>query len=182
MTATIFQDIRARRTAPPALTQPSALASVPAGQVLRSELAALIPALRAFARSLCQSRDLADELVKETLLKAWTARHGSDASRSLKSQTFAIMHTVFHATPGTYPPAVGADAPLENPITNLELSNMALALARLPINQREALILITAAGFTYKAAALITGAATGTMKSRVARARQALNGQMGMAS
>ena len=57
---------------------------------------------------------------------------------------------------------------------HLELQDFQVALARLPVDQREALLLIGAEGFSYEEAALMCGCAVGTMKSRVNRARSRL--------
>ena len=61
----------------------------------KDELAAVIPHLRAFGRSLSGSRDLADDLVQETLLKAWAARKRFQAGTNMRAWTFIILRNLF---------------------------------------------------------------------------------------
>jgi DNA-directed RNA polymerase specialized sigma24 family protein len=110
----------------------------------KDQLAQVIPHLRAFGRSLSGSRDLADDLVQETLLKAWAARKRFQAGTNMRAWTFIILRNLF-------------------------LSQMRRARFK-----GEALILVGAGGFAYEEAAEICGCAVGTIKSRVARGRVAL--------
>src|SRR5690348_16956733 len=61
----------------------------------KEQLAAVIPHLRAFGRSLSGSRDLADDLVQETLLKAWAARKRFQAGTNMRAWTFIILRNLF---------------------------------------------------------------------------------------
>ena len=148
----------------------------------RIELSGVIPHLRAFARSLSGSVDLADDLVQETLLKAWNARLRFEAGTNIRAWTFIILRNLFlsqirrNRFRGEWDD-VTADRVLSAPAAqdkHVELSDLYRAMQQLPDAQREALILIGAGGFSYEEAAEISGVAVGTVKSRVARARAAL--------
>lgn len=148
----------------------------------RRELAQVIPHLRAFGRSLSGSRDLADDLVQETLLKAWNARQRFQAGTNIRAWTFIILRNVFlsqmrrNRFRGEWDDLV-AERVLAAPASqdkHVELSDLHRAMQMLPPAQREALILIGAGGFAYEEAAEICGVAVGTIKSRVARGRSAL--------
>ncbi|KCZ51004.1 hypothetical protein HY29_06540 [Hyphomonas beringensis] len=148
----------------------------------KRELAGLIPHLRAFARSLCGDATLADDLAQDAMLKAWNARESFQAGTNMKAWAFTILRNVFYSekrrswrrTP--LDPEV-AEATLianNNPADGLDLLAMRNALGMLPIDQREALILVGAGGMAYEEAAEICGVAVGTIKSRVSRARKAV--------
>ena len=148
----------------------------------KRELAAVIPHLRAFGRSLSGSRDVADDLVQETLLKAWAARERFQAGTNMRAWTFIILRNHFLSQmrrsrfKGEWDDLV-ADRLLAAPAgqdKQIELADMQRALMQLPQSQREALILVGAGGFAYEEAAEICGVAVGTIKSRVARGRTAL--------
>ncbi len=148
----------------------------------KRELASLIPHLRAFARSLCGDATLADDLAQDAMLKAWNARESFQAGTNMKAWAFTILRNVFYSekrrswrrTP--LDPEV-AEATLianNNPSDTLDLLAMRNALSMLPVDQREALILVGAGGMAYEEAAEICGVAVGTIKSRVSRARRAV--------
>ena len=150
----------------------------------KEHLAAVIPHLRAFGRSLSGSRDLADDLVQETLLKAWAARKRFQAGTNMRAWTFIILRNLFLSQmrrarfKGEWD-ELTASKILAAPASqdrHIELSDMQRALMHLPQPQREALILVGAGGFAYEEAAEICGCAVGTIKSRVARGRVALEG------
>ena len=148
----------------------------------KKQLAQVIPHLRAFGRSLSGSRDLADDLVQETLLKAWAARQRFQAGTNMRAWTFIILRNLYLSQmrrarfKGEWDDLV-ADRILAAPASqdkHVELADMQRALMHLPQPQREALILVGAGGFAYEEAAEICGVAVGTIKSRVARGRVAL--------
>jgi len=148
----------------------------------KSQLAAVIPHLRAFGRSISGSRDLADDLVQETLMKAWAARQRFQAGTNMRAWTFIILRNLYLSQmrrarfKGEWDDLV-ADRLLAAPASqdrHVELGDMQRALLHLPQPQREALILVGAGGFAYEEAAEICGVAVGTIKSRVARGRVAL--------
>ena len=148
----------------------------------KEHLAQVIPHLRAFGRSLSGSRDLADDLVQETLLKAWAARKRFQAGTNMRAWTFIILRNLFLSQmrrarfKGEWDDVTAAKI-LAAPASqdrHVELGDMQRALLHLPQPQREALILVGAGGFAYEEAADICGCAVGTIKSRVARGRVAL--------
>ncbi len=148
----------------------------------KEQLAAIIPHLRAFGRSLSGSRDMADDLVQETLLKAWAARQRFQAGTNMRAWTFIILRNLFLSQmrrarfKGEWDDVTAAKI-LAAPASqdrHVELGDMQRALMHLPQPQREALILVGAGGFAYEEAAQICGCAVGTIKSRVARGRVAL--------
>jgi RNA polymerase sigma factor (sigma-70 family) len=148
----------------------------------KAQLAAVIPHLRAFGRSISGSRDLADDLVQETLMKAWAARLRFQAGTNMRAWTFIILRNLYLSQmrrarfKGEWDDLV-ADRLLAAPASqdrHVELGDMQRALLHLPQPQREALILVGAGGFAYEEAAEICGVAVGTIKSRVARGRVAL--------
>jgi RNA polymerase sigma-70 factor (ECF subfamily) len=149
----------------------------------KQQLALVIPHLRAFGRSLSGSRDLADDLVQETLLKAWAARKRFQAGTNMRAWTFIILRNLYLSQmrrarfKGEWDDLV-ADRLLAAPASqdrHVELADMQRALLHLPQPQREALILVGAGGFAYEEAAEICQVAVGTIKSRVARGRVALD-------
>lgn len=149
----------------------------------RAKLAEVLPQLRAFARSLTSIQpDLADDLVQDALLRAWTARDKFQSGTNFRAWIFVILRNIFLSEMRrnkfrgewndlTAEKKLIAEAAQER---HIELSDLQRALGMLPLGQREALILVGAGGFSYQDAADITGVAVGTVKSRVARARTAL--------
>jgi len=152
------------------------------GGTFKSLLTENIPHLRAFARNLCGRADLADDLVQETMLKAWSARERFQEGSSIRAWTFTILRNVYISQMrrkkfnGEFDELV-AERRLAEPAKQhapLELQDLQLALQQLPEIQREAIILVGAGGFSYQEAAEICGCAVGTIKSRVSRARATL--------
>ena len=148
----------------------------------RTELLALIPHLRAFARGLCGRPDLADDLVQETVMKAWVARDRYEAGTNMKAWTFTILRNLFlneirrssrmtEMEEGAGHPGLIARPSQEDAVHVTDLQS---ALYRLPKDRREALLLVGAGGFSYEEAARICGVPAGTIKSRVARGRAQL--------
>jgi RNA polymerase sigma-70 factor (ECF subfamily) len=144
------------------------------------ELLSAIPSLRAFARSLGVSRDAADDLVQETMVKAWANRTKFIPGTNLKTWLFTILRNSFYSEYRRRkreiedPEYIAGVETGPSQIAHLQLEDFKLALARVPEDQREALILVGAAGFTYDEAAEICGCPVGTIKSRVNRARERL--------
>lgn len=148
----------------------------------RDQLVAVIPHLRAFARSLCKDPTQADDLAQEALAKAWKARGSFEPGTSLKAWTFMIMRNQFYSdkrrswrsTPLDAEVAENTLVAIDNPTAPMELLDLRAALNKLPDNQKEALILVGAGGMAYEEAAQVCQCAVGTIKSRVSRARRAL--------
>jgi RNA polymerase sigma-70 factor (ECF subfamily) len=174
----VFLDLLARLEASPEETPSGRLSD----KAFKDELSAVIPQLRAFGRSLSGNRDMADDLVQETLLKAWAARDRFQAGTNIRAWTFIILRNLFLSQmrrsrfKGEWDELV-ADRLLSAPAgqdKQIELADLQRALLELPPAQREALILVGAGGFAYEEAATICDCAVGTIKSRVARGRAAL--------
>lgn len=154
----------------------------------KDELLAAIPALRAFAISLTGKPDRADDLVQETLLKAWAGMQSFQPGTNFRAWLFTILRNVFYSQYRKrkhevedgegYHAARMATAPEQN--GHMDFEDFRLALAKLPIDQREALILIGASGLSYEEAAEICNCALGTIKSRVNRARVRLVELLGL--
>src|SRR6476620_2495615 len=138
--------------------------------------------LRAFAVSLCGDRERADDLVQETLFKAWNHLDSFHEGTNLKAWLFTILRNTYFSerrkrrrevedADGTY---AGRLATHPEQHGHMDMQDFRAVLVRLPDDQREALILVGAAGFSYEEAAGICGCAVGTIKSRVNRARTRL--------
>jgi RNA polymerase sigma-70 factor (ECF subfamily) len=146
------------------------------------ELIALIPQLRAFGRSLSGVSDQGDDLAQATLAKAWASRASYEPGSNMKAWTFMILRNAFISDKRRSWRSCSldqevAEATLEavcDPSSPLELDDLRRALQLLPLDQREAVILVGAAGFSYEETAAVVGAAVGTIKSRVSRARERL--------
>lgn len=148
----------------------------------RDGLVEAIPYVRAFARALCGSKAPADDLAQETLAKAWAARASFQAGTNLKAWLFMIARNQFYSEKRRSWRSVAwdeelADARLIAPdsqLQHLELGDLKRALTKITPEQREALILVGAGGLSYEEASVVCNCAIGTVKSRVARARQAI--------
>lgn len=149
---------------------------------LRQSLLALIPNLRAFAISLCGDADRADDLVQDTLVRAWDHLEKFEEGTNLRAWLFTILRNTYFSHYRKRRREVedreGARAAelavLPDQHAHLDLEDFRRALATLPADQREALVLVGAAGFSYEEAAGVCGCAVGTIKSRVNRARTRL--------
>ena len=168
-------------TAQPGSAKPPRPKAEPDGE-FKAGLLELIPFLRAFARSLCGNPDIADDLAQETLVKAWQSRSTFAPGTNLKAWLFTILRNQFYSdrrrawrqAPWDQDAAERIPGASEEQSWAAELSDTARALTSLSDEQREALILVGAGGFSYEAAAQICNCAVGTVKSRVARARKTL--------
>lgn len=148
----------------------------------RADLAAAIPHLRAYGRSLSGNADLADDLVQETMLKAWLARGRFVDGSSMRAWTHVILRNAYFSITrrarfkGEWDD-FAADLLLAVPPAQdhqVALADLHRALMQLPATQREALILMGASGMSCEEVAEIAQCAVGTVKSRVARARISL--------
>jgi RNA polymerase sigma-70 factor (ECF subfamily) len=154
----------------------------PAGFNFQRDIVSLIPFLRAFAGSLCRHRDEADDLAQEALTKAWRSRDKFEPGTNLKAWLFTILRNEFYSGRRRAWREARLDqgvveriaAPPNAQGWTVDLCDTAHALHGLPNQQREALILIGAAGFSFQEAAEICGTPVGTIKSRVSRGRAAL--------
>ncbi len=155
---------------------------------LKDQLVALLPNLRAVARSLSGNADRADDLVQETLMKAWRNRDSYTPGTNLKAWLIAILRNSFISelrkrkrevqdSDGILSSQLGVNGGQNG---HVDLQDFMTALKQLPTDQREALILIGAEGMSYEEVALICGCAVGTIKSRVNRARNRMCEIMGV--
>jgi RNA polymerase sigma-70 factor, ECF subfamily len=149
---------------------------------VQDAMLAAVPSLRAFAMSLSGKFDRADDLVQTTLLRAIANIHSFTPGTNMSAWLFTILRNQFRSeyrkrrrevqdVDGGYLAALKS-APEQ--YSRLEFKELFAALAKLPLEQREALLLVGASGFSYDAAAGICGIAVGTIKSRVNRARKLL--------
>jgi len=138
----------------------------------------MIPALRAFAWSVSRNGADADDLVQETLIKAWSHRERFEAGTNLRAWLFTILRNTYYTAVVRRRREVRdeddrhANSLVSAPDQDWRLTLRALqaSLDRLPLEHREALILVGAAGLSYEEAAEICGCPLGTVKSRVNRA------------
>ncbi|SCY00337.1 sigma-70 family RNA polymerase sigma factor [Microvirga guangxiensis] len=146
---------------------------------LREALLAAVPGLRAFAISLSGQVDRADDLVQDTLLRALSNLHRFEPGTNLNAWLFTILRNLFHSEyrkrrrevedpDGSFASRLKIQ-PEQG--SHLDFEDFREALSQLPSDQREALLLVGASGFSYEEAASICGCAIGTIKSRVNRAR-----------
>ncbi len=148
----------------------------------RASVEALIPALRAFARSLTNNRAEADDLVQESLMKAWANRRQFRPGSNLRAWLFTIIRNTYYTSLRHRKREVeDASGWAASQLTiapdqewTITVKSVQHALRNLPAEQGEALVLVAAAGFTYEEAAEICGCALGTIKSRVHRGRARL--------
>ncbi|MEO6607519.1 MAG: sigma-70 family RNA polymerase sigma factor [Aestuariivirga sp.] len=145
----------------------------------KSGLLSSIPSLRAFATSLTGKRDSADDLVQETLMKAWAHQGSYQEGTNLKAWLYTILRNEFYAVyrkrkreiedvDGKHSEKVAVPPEQDGVV---DLADMQIALLKLPDEQREALLLVTASDLSYEDAAVVCGVPPGTIKSRVNRAR-----------
>lgn len=156
----------------------------------RELLIAEMPSLRAFALSLSRSSHRADDLVQDTLLKAWGNAEKFTPGTNIRAWLFTILRNTYFTmyrrqgrevqdVDGAHSERLSVQGGQESA---LDLADLRQALARLPEDQREVLILVGASGLSYEEAADICGVAVGTIKSRMNRARNKLAQLLGIVS
>jgi RNA polymerase sigma-70 factor (ECF subfamily) len=147
------------------------------------DLTALIPYMRAFARSLCQDKSRGDDLAQDALASAWRHRSAYTPGTNLKAWVSRIVRNQFYSDRRrswrlSQLDAATAEETLvavSDPYYAVALDDVRRAMLELTDEQREAVTLIGVAGLTYEEAAEICGCAEGTVKSRVSRGRQRLS-------
>ena len=141
-----------------------------------------VPRLRAYAMSLIYNMDRADDLVQETMLKAWDKRANFEPGTNLHAWLFTILRNQLYSehrkrvrevedVDGSHATSLIA---LPEQVDRLEVQDMLAALNKLRPDQREALLLVSVQGMSYEDAAAVIGIASGTVKSRVNRGRTRL--------
>ncbi len=151
-------------------------------EAFKHALVALIPQLRAFARTLTGDPTAADDLAQDAMMKAWDARASFEMGTNMKAWTFMILRNQFYSEKRRSWRQIQLDqeaaertlVAIDDPGAPVALDELRMGLSMLPEEQREALVLVGAGGFAYEEAAEICGCAVGTVKSRVSRARRAL--------
>ena len=145
----------------------------------KRDMLALLPSLRAFAISLTGRHDRADDLVQDTIVKAWAKHESFEPGTNMKAWLFTILRNDFYSqmrkkgreiqdTDNAFTERMATHPEQHG---RLDMEDLKKALEKLPEDQREAIILTGASGFGYEEAAEICGCAVGTIKSRVSRAR-----------
>jgi RNA polymerase sigma-70 factor (ECF subfamily) len=154
---------------------------------LKADLISAVPGLRAFAIALCGNADKADDLVQETLVRAIGSLSSFTEGTNLMAWLITILRNIYYnerkkgrrevADPEGLIAGQLVSPPAQH--AHMDLLDFRAALQQLPTEQREALILIGASGFSYDEAGSICNCATGTVKSRVNRARERLSDLLG---
>lgn len=161
---------------------PAAAGDTAAKFDIRTEVIAVLPHLRAFARFLTGHRERADDLVQDAVVRALTAAHQFQPGTNFKAWMFTILRNLFYNegrkarmktdSLDEMNEAQHSMGPTQE--SGLEFDDFRRAFWRLSEEQREVLILVGASGVSYEEAAEICGVAVGTIKSRVSRARTQL--------
>ncbi|ATX65393.1 RNA polymerase sigma factor [Roseinatronobacter bogoriensis] len=148
----------------------------------RDEIVTHLPALRAFARGLTGNVTSADDLVQDTVLKAWSKFDQFKEGTNLRAWLFTILRNTFLSqqrkrakevsdSTGSFAAKLASKPDHDGRMALQELND---ALKTLPVEQREALLLVGALGFSVEEAAETCGCAPGTIKSRANRGRKTL--------
>jgi RNA polymerase sigma-70 factor, ECF subfamily len=162
----------------------SAAGGVGVSDTFTEQLVASLPRLRRFARGLSGTAAQADDLVQSACERALSRRHQFQEGTRFDSWMFRIVQTLWidhlrsrdvrKEEPEGEDDRLGSDEPVRRVEARLALEEVRRAAARLPPEQRAALMLVTVDGFSYKEAAEIAQVPVGTIMSRLARARVAL--------
>jgi RNA polymerase sigma factor (sigma-70 family) len=147
-------------------------------------LVELIPRLRRYARALVGDRAAADDLVQDTLERAWAKLHLYRRGTDLRAWLFTVMHNV-HVNKVR---ASRATDPLEDEMPELAqrasqgdalmVRDLDRSISRLPAEQRSVLLLVTLEDMSYDEVARTLGIPIGTVMSRLSRAREKLRAMM----
>jgi RNA polymerase sigma-70 factor, ECF subfamily len=158
-----------------------------ARDAMKAELLAAIPRLRVLAISLTRCSDRADDLVQETLLKGWANLARYEPGTSMRAWLLTIMRNAFYTQcrkkhevedrDGTLAAALSTPARQNG---HMDFEDFRAAVAQIPAEQREALVLVGGSGFSYREAAAVCGCPIGTVKSRINRARSRLAELLGL--
>jgi RNA polymerase sigma-70 factor, ECF subfamily len=152
------------------------------------ELGLLIPRLRRYARALTRDVNRADDLVQECLVRALAKQHLFQPGTDLRAWLFTLLHNqhvneIRRAAPFGNPAEVDELAPVAvegNAIPSVELKDLERAIAKLPIEQRQAVLLVGLEGMPYDEVASVLNVPIGTVRSRLSRGRDLLRNLMGM--
>lgn len=157
---------------------------------VRDELMDHVPRLRRYARALISNRELADDLVQDTLERGLRNAGQFQAGSDLRAWLFTIMHNVFvnqvrtasmratHVSVDDDPMLIGELAMAGSQTQSLEMRDLDFALQRLPVEQREVVLLVGLEEMSYAEVALALGVPIGTVMSRLSRGRERLRALM----
>ena len=148
----------------------------------KEEIVDHLPSLRAFAMSLTRNAATADDLVQDTIVKAWANLDSFEPGTNLRAWLFTILRNTYYSlhrkrarevadVDGAYAAQLSEKPEHDG---HLAMSDFHAAFAQLPDDQREVLILVGASGFSYEEAAEMCDCAVGTIKSRANRGRKRL--------
>ncbi|MGA9252455.1 MAG: RNA polymerase sigma factor [Roseobacter sp.] len=148
----------------------------------RQELVEHLPAMRAFAISLTRNPAVADDMVQDTVEKAWTSFDKFETGSNMRAWLFTILRNTYYSSRRKTKREVAdidgahTEGLAEKPAHDgrLQMTDFRAAFSQLNDEQREALLLVGASGFSYEEAAEMCGVPVGTMKSRTGRGRQKL--------
>ena len=154
----------------------------------REELVEHLPAMRAFAISLTRNAATADDMVQDTIVKAWSNIDRFELGTNMRAWLFTILRNTYYSSrrkakrevadvDGVFTESL-AEKPAHD--GHMQMTDFRKALAQLKDEQREALLLVGASGFSYEEAADMCGVAVGTIKSRTNRARAQIAELMGL--
>jgi RNA polymerase sigma-70 factor (ECF subfamily) len=153
-----------------------------------AQLIAVLPRLRRFARGLTGKANDADDLVQAACERALARAHQYEAGTRFDSWMFRIVQTIWidqvrardvrKEDGDVAEERLGSDEPVRRIEARLALGEVRQAVERLPPDQRTTLMLVTVEGLSYKEAAVVAGVPVGTIMSRLARARTALQQQL----
>ena len=154
----------------------------------KAELVSHMRSLRAFALSLTRNSAQADDLVQDTVLKAWTNFDKFQEGTNMRAWLFTILRNTFYSQRRKVAREVedGDGAMVEKLSVKpahdgrLQMNDFRKALDTLPAEQREVLILVGALQYSYEEAAEVCGVKVGTVKSRLNRGREAISAAMGL--
>lgn len=148
----------------------------------RDEIVLHLQQLRAFAISLTRNPTSADDLVQDTVVKAWKSFHSFQPGTNLQAWLFTILRNTFYSDMRkARREYVSSDDQIADELAShdhgdgqIAMIDFERALGMLPAEQREALVLVGASGLSYEDAAATCGVAVGTIKSRINRGRARL--------
>lgn len=154
----------------------------------REEMMDHLKALRGFALSLSRNRSTADDLMQDTILKAWSNIDKFQPGTNMRAWLFTILRNTFYTrTRKASREVADVDNVFSDQLSvkpehdgRLQMRDFKTAFAQLSEEQREVLILVGANGFSYEEAAEMCGVKVGTIKSRVNRGRERLTDLMGL--
>jgi RNA polymerase sigma-70 factor, ECF subfamily len=156
----------------------------PVSKRFSDQLIAVLPRLRRFAAGLTRSGSEADDLVQAACERALAREHQFQEGTRFDSWMFRIVQTIWidqlrardirREDGDIAEERLGTDEPVRRVEARLALSEVRRALSLLPPDQRATLMLVTVEGLSYKQAADVAGVPVGTIMSRLARARVAL--------